>query len=105
MRFPLRLSAGLFRAKLSGLFAGASAAPPIFRFNPSFQRLGGTPRFDEASTELEWYSPAESAACVRAISSPVVWLGGAEPLLYPEIGAATNAIVDVDRFVFIHTSG
>jgi len=62
-------------------------------------------RFDENSTELEWHSPAECAARVRAVSSPVVWLSGTEPLLHPDIGAVANAIAKTDRFVFVHTSG
>jgi len=34
-----------------------------------------------------------------------VWIGGTEPLLHPEIGAATDAIVETSRFAFVHTSG
>src|SRR5579859_7738021 len=105
MRFPLRLSAGLFKAKLSGLFAGGSATPPIFRFNPCVTHLNARQRFDATSTELEWHSPAECAARVQAVSSPVVWLGGTEPLFHPEIGAAANAIIETGRFAFVHTSG
>jgi len=106
MRFPFRLSAGLFKAKLSGFFAGASAAPPIFRFNPCVTHLAVPLRFNETSTtELEWHSPAECAARVRSIASPVVWIGGTEPLLHAEIGAAADAIVETNRFAFVHTSG
>lgn len=105
MRFPFRLSSGLLKAKVSGLFAGASAAPPIFRFNPCGTRPAPRQRFDENSTELEWHSPQECASRARAISSPVVWVGGTEPLLHPEIGRAANAIIETDRFVFVHTAG
>jgi len=34
-----------------------------------------------------------------------VWLGGTEPLLHPEIGAAANSIAEADRFLFVHTNG
>jgi len=105
MRFPFRLSASLFKARVSGLFAGASAAPPIFRLNPCATHLAKRQRLDEKSTELEFHSPEECADCVRAISSPVVWLGETEPLLHPEIGKAADAIVETGRFVFVHTSG
>jgi len=104
MRFPFRLGAGLFKAELSGLFVGAPSAPPILRFNPCNTHLAGL-RSDEASTELEWHSPAECVACIRAISSPVVWVGGTEPLLHPEIGAVADAIVGTGRFAFVHTGG
>lgn len=105
MRFPFRLSAGLFKAKVSGIFSGSSSAPPVFRFNPSVAQRSARERFDETSTDLEWHSPEECAARIRAISSPAVWIGGTEPLLHPEIGRAANAIVETDRFVFLHTSG
>lgn len=105
MRFPLRLSAGLFKTKLSGLFAGGSAASPIFRFNPCVTRVADTLSLGEAATELEWNSPMECAARVRSLPSPVIWLGGTEPLLHPEIGAVADAIVETDRFAFVHTSG
>lgn len=105
MRFPFRLSAGLFKSRISNLFSGESATPPIFRLNPCVTRVNSRSRLDESSTELEWHSPAECGARVRPISSPVVWLGGTEPLLHPEIGAAAEAIVQTNRFAFVHTSG
>jgi MoaA/NifB/PqqE/SkfB family radical SAM enzyme len=105
MRFPFRLSAGLFKAKVSGLFAGASAAPPIFQLNPCATHLVPRQRFDQSPTELEWHSPEACADRARAVSSPAVWLGGTEPLLHPEIGKAANAIVETGRHVFVHTGG
>src|SRR5215467_13107633 len=100
MRFPFRLSAGLFKARLSGLFAGATAAPPIFRFNPCITHLASPQHFIEVSTTgVEWHSAAECATRVQTTSSPVVWLCGTEPLLHPEIGTAANAIVETDKFV------
>ena len=105
MRFPFRLSAGLFKARVSDLFAGASPSPPIFRLNPCATHLAPRQRFDQSATELEWHSPEECAGRARAISSPAVWLGGTEPLLHPEIGKAANAIVETGRHVFVHTGG
>src|SRR5438874_6690090 len=105
MRFPLRLSAALFQSKMSSLLRGSSASAPIFRFSPCVTHFTSRAPFDENSTELEWHSPAEGAARVRAISAPVVWIGGVEPLLHPEAGSFANAIVTTDRYVFFHTSG
>lgn len=104
MRFPFRLSASLFKARVSGLFTGASATP-VFRLNPCVTHLTKRQRFDENATELEWHSPEECADRSRAIPSPAVWLGGTEPLLHPEIGKAANAIVETGRYVFVHTGG
>ncbi|HYK40518.1 MAG TPA: radical SAM protein [Candidatus Eremiobacteraceae bacterium] len=105
MRFPIRLSASLFSAKIAGLITGASAAPSIYRLNPCVTHLTTRKRFEEDSTGLEWHSPAECAARARAIASPVVWLGGTDPLLHPEIGSVASAIAETGRFVFVHTSG
>src|SRR5215471_2983354 len=105
MRFPFRLSAGLFKARIASLFTGASVAQPIFRLNPCATQLAPCQLFGESSAELEWHSPEECAARVRAISSPAVWLGGTEPLLHPEIGRAADAIVETGAFIFVHTSG
>ncbi|MFI5058000.1 MAG: radical SAM protein [Candidatus Acidiferrales bacterium] len=42
---------------------------------------------------------------VRRSSAPVVWIGGGEPLLHPEIGRLARRIVDTGRHVFVHTDG
>jgi MoaA/NifB/PqqE/SkfB family radical SAM enzyme len=105
MRFPFRLSAGLLKAKISGLSGGPASGVPIFRFNLCPAHPGKRERFEQASAELSWHSPEECAAQVRRNSSPVVWIGDTEPLLHPEIGRAANAMVETGRFVFIHTSG
>ena len=83
MRFPLRLSADLFKAKVSNLLSGGPTAPAIFRHAP------------------------EEGAIARASQSgsPVIWLGGTEPLLNPEIGAVANSLVEMKRHVFLHTDG
>jgi MoaA/NifB/PqqE/SkfB family radical SAM enzyme len=83
MRFPFRLSADLFKAKVSNLLGGASAAPAIFRVTP------------------------DEDAITRASQSrsPVIWLGGTEPLLNPEIGRLANDLAGLNRHVFLHTGG
>ena len=83
MRFPLRLSADLFKAKVSNLFAGGSAMPPILRVVP-----------DE-----------NTFACASQTESPVIWLGGMEPLLNPEIEGLANSLLELNRYVFLHTDG
>jgi MoaA/NifB/PqqE/SkfB family radical SAM enzyme len=42
---------------------------------------------------------------VRRSSAPVVWIGGPEPLLHPEIGRLAHRIVDTNRHVFVQTNG
>lgn len=38
-------------------------------------------------------------------SSPVIWVGGSEPLVHPGIGHFVRAIGQNDRFVFLETHG
>jgi MoaA/NifB/PqqE/SkfB family radical SAM enzyme len=81
MRFPFRLSADLLKAKASRLLGGAT--PVIFHAVPG----------DECVTRA------------KSAGSPVVWLGGMETFLQPGIGRTANALVELDRYVFLHTSG
>lgn len=83
MRFPLRLSTDLIKAKVSNLFAGGSATPPILRVAPGENAL-----VDASQT-----------------AAPVIWLGGTEPLLNPEIGRVANSLVELNRHVFLQTDG
>jgi MoaA/NifB/PqqE/SkfB family radical SAM enzyme len=83
MRFPLRLSAALFNAKISGLFNGSSDARSIVHVS------------------------ADENAVPHAINSsaPVVWLGGADSLAHPEMGRITRELLASDRHVFLHSDG
>ncbi len=80
MRFPLRLSAALLKTKLSTLLAGSS---PIFHVTPGENGL----------------------ARVKSTSAPIVWIGGEESLLHPEIGRLANDLLEEGRHVFLHTDG
>src|SRR5579859_5262121 len=83
MRFPLRLSAALFKAKVSSFFAGSSGSRAILHL-----------------------VPGENAASLAAsVSAPVIWLAGAESLAHPEIGRITSDLVQSECHVFLHTDG
>lgn len=83
MRFPLRLSAALLKTKLSTLLGVSSGSSPIFHMAPGEDGL----------------------ARAKSTSSPIVWLGGEEPLLHSEIGRLANDLVEENRHVFLHTDG
>jgi len=83
MRFPLRLSAALLKTKLSTLLTGSSSSSPIFHVTPCEDGL----------------------ARVKSTSAPIVWIGGEEPLLHPEIGRLANDLLKENRHVFLHTDG
>ena len=83
MRFPLRLSAALFKAKVSSFFAGSSGSRAILHLVPG----------------------ENAAALAASVSAPVIWLAGAESLAHPEIGRVTSDLVQAERHVFLHTDG
>ena len=82
MRFPLRLSAGLLKTKIARL-AGADVLSPIVHLVPG----------------------ENCVVQARNSALPVIWLGGTDSVLDPEIGRVTNTLVELDRYVFLHTDG
>ncbi len=83
MRFPLRLSAALFKARVSSFFAGSAESRPI----------------------LHLVAGENAAALAASAPAPVIWLAGTEWLAHPEIGRITNDLVQAERHVFLHTDG
>src|ERR1051325_3462151 len=83
MRFPLRLSAALLKTKFPPLLTGSSSLSPIFHVAPCEDRL----------------------ARAKSTRAPIVWIGGEEPLLHPEIGRLANDLLKENRHVFLHTDG
>lgn len=104
MRFPWRLRADLLRYRLLRPFS-SSAKAPIFRFSPLATQFSGPQRIDDFATRLEWHSPAECLGIAASAPAPVIWIGGAEPLLHPEIGGLARAFTQSGRHVFLHTLG
>src|SRR5690349_6572289 len=83
MRFPLRLSAALLRTRVSTLLTGSSRSRAI----------------------LHAVADEDVAARLKNAPAPVVWVGGEEPLLHPEIGRLTNSLIEDNRHVFLHADG
>jgi molybdenum cofactor biosynthesis enzyme MoaA len=95
MRFPLGLAADLAMGRAKQILRG------LLR-HQLFLHLSV---FAESPI-----SPGPLASCVcltamRASSAPVVWIGGSEPLLHPEIGRLARRMVDAGRHVFVTTDG
>ncbi len=95
MRFPLGLTADLALGRARQTLRGSIVHPLLLQL-PVF---AGSP-----------HSAVPLASCdclgaIRASSSPVVWIGGSEPLLHPEIGRLARRIVDTGRHVFVTTDG
>jgi molybdenum cofactor biosynthesis enzyme MoaA len=103
MRFPLRLRAELQRARLTQVVRGKSKQPLILQV--SALDVADAPSGDPEKTIVKTRSEVELLEVVRASAAPVVWMGGAEPLLHPEIGLIARRITDTERYVFLETEG
>jgi molybdenum cofactor biosynthesis enzyme MoaA len=95
MRFPLRLTADLALARIAQKLRLAQGARPI--------------HFVDAAEILHQDSthPVSHERIREVVSSrsPVVWLGGSEPLHHPGIAHLVRAITQSGHFVFLETDG
>jgi MoaA/NifB/PqqE/SkfB family radical SAM enzyme len=95
MRFPLRLTADISRARLAKKLAFARDAQPI--------------QFLDAAEILHHDSshPVSHERIREVISSrsPIVWIGGGEPLCHPGIAHLARAITGSSLSVFLETEG
>jgi hypothetical protein len=95
MRFPLGLTADLAMGRARQTLRGADSQALIL-YLPV---LAGSPN---SPTPV---APDDCLRAVAASSAPVIWIGGPEPLLHPEIGRLARRIVDAGRHVFVETDG
>jgi MoaA/NifB/PqqE/SkfB family radical SAM enzyme len=103
MRFPLRLTADLGVGLAGRGLRGKACRPLIFRLAPMEE--ADRPLLASEKPHNGQQSAAEIAACVRDCAAPVVWIGGTEPLMHPEIGRLTRSIVERGHHVFLQTDG
>ena len=95
MRLPLRLTADITRARLAQTFRLAPDAHSV--------------QFIDAAEILHQDSshPVSHEKIREVISSrsPVVWIGGSEPLHHPGVAHLVRAITGSGHFVFLETDG
>ena len=109
MRFPLRLTADLALGLATRTLRGAPRHRVILHLAPvAGSALPARSRRDSSGSGVSDLQLLSSDVCLDAVrrsSAPVVWIGGAEPLLHPEIGRLARRIVDTNRHVFVQTNG
>jgi hypothetical protein len=86
MRFPVRFTSDFQLGVAARILRTRGRQPLVVKLSP--------------------YS-ATNASCLPSIESAtrVVWVGGAEPLEYPDIPRYTNALANAGREVFLQTDG
>src|SRR5580693_7463019 len=104
MTFSLRLTADLGLALAARALSKKSGSPPVLQ-------LSSENNFDSAaisSAEGRTERKDSSFRSVRRVSrfrSPILWVGGVEPLDHPEAARFANALAASGRHVFLETSG
>jgi len=97
MRFPLRLTAEITKAKMRRIGRGGADDPLVLRV------LAPTADVNESSVSQQGDEAVLTQ--VQARTSPVVWFGGNEPLRYSGMGHLARRVVDCGRMVFVETDG
>ena len=95
MRFPLRLTADLTLARLARKSRLAQGARPV-QFLDTAEIL-----HHDSSHPVSHQRISE----IISSRSPVVWIGGSEPLHHPGISHLVRAITQTGHFVFLETDG
>jgi MoaA/NifB/PqqE/SkfB family radical SAM enzyme len=95
MRFPLRLTADLAMARFARNSRLALDSKPV-------QFVGAAEILHHDSNHPVSH---EKIREIIASRSPVVWIGGSEPLHHPGISHLVRAIIGSGHFVFLETDG
>ena len=95
MRFPARITAKLARVRIAQILNSAPAHSLIHYVNPA----------DVLHPGSEAPVSCEKMHGVLANPSPVIWIGGREPLLHAGIGHFVRAIAQRGHSVFLETDG
>jgi molybdenum cofactor biosynthesis enzyme MoaA len=103
LRFPLRLTADLAKARIARIGRGDSAAPSVLLVSPVEQAHSSS--FNSSKFSAEAKAGTELLSFVRDSAAPVVWIGGPEPLLHPEMAQLTRCINGHGQHVFLETDG
>src|SRR5882762_159099 len=97
-RFPLRLKAKIRKAQFARMFGRRlSASALVLRME--LLRPGNEAGEPEAKSEQELMDE------VQRSTAPVIWVGGAEPLLHTACGKIAREVTDDGRYIFVETDG
>ena len=95
MRLPARLTAKLAKVRIAQIWNSGPAHSLIHYVNPA----------DVLHPGSEAPVSCEKMQGVLANPSPVIWIGGSEPLHHAGVGHFVRAIAERGHFVFLETDG
>ena len=95
VRLPARLTSKLAKVRIAQIFNSAAPAPLVYCVDPTEVLHPGSA------------APVsrEKMRTLMESSTPVIWIGGSEPLLHAGIGHFVRALVQSDHCVFLETDG
>jgi hypothetical protein len=105
MRFPLRLTAELAKIQFARAIGGSPYHPLILNAGSDskfYSAIGFDPGVDASPAKVQ---KKRNAVIQRHNSSPIVWIGGEEPLANAEIARIANTLAEAGRYVFLQTDG
>ncbi|MGB2623992.1 MAG: hypothetical protein WA857_08700 [Candidatus Acidiferrum sp.] len=104
MSLTLRLSADLALASVCRAFSERPAPSPILQLSAEdFFGLSNAPHSENGEQATEKFLRSLAEAPGRR--SPIVWIGGSEPLDFSEVARFSNTLAASGRNVFLETSG
>jgi hypothetical protein len=95
MRLPARLTTKLAKTRIAQVFHSAPAGPLVHCVDAAEILHPGSA------------APVSHERMQKLIEnpSPVIWIGGSEPLVHPGIGHFVRVVAQSRRFVFLETNG
>jgi hypothetical protein len=105
--FSLRLTADLALALSARVVGDGRRGYPILHLSPDtdFQTVS---QLSPGSSDQRGEVSSQSGALVRRVRSPIIWIGGTEPLDHPEVARFANALAALHpdtvpgKFVELH---
>ncbi len=104
MTFSLRLTADLSLALASRAISNKPGSPLILHLS-SEHNFDSSSASAAASNMESTDASFHSVARVSRFRSPIIWVGGIEPLDHPQAARFANALAASGRHVFLETSG
>ncbi|MGC1618466.1 MAG: radical SAM protein [Candidatus Acidiferrum sp.] len=106
MTFSLRLTADLTLAWSARAMGAKSGHPLILNVSPDGRFYSACASVTIRTNKKNGgRSPSQSSTHARRFGSPLIWIGGAEPLEYLGISRVANEFSAARRHVFLQTSG
>ncbi len=104
MKFSLRLTADLALALAARAIGDEHGSSPILHLSP--ENNFDCPSAPSSTRSLQSRDALfHSVARVSRYRSPIIWIGGSEPLDHPQAARFSNALAASGRHVFVETSG